>query len=54
VLPCLSDSLILTGTNALYAFDVASGQYANGGAPILTPQPGYQFRGVAMAPVRAQ
>ena len=39
--------------SAVYAFDTDTQSYNNGGAPILTPPAGFQFRGVAAAPVQA-
>lgn len=39
--------------SGVYALDVATGAWVNGGAPILTAAPGTQFRGVAAAAVVA-
>ena len=42
--------------SALYALDFTAGAlngtWANGGAPIMTPQPGFQLRGVAALPIQ--
>jgi hypothetical protein len=40
-----------TGASALWSFDVASGTYNNNGAALATTAPGYQWRGIAMAPM---
>lgn len=39
------------GTSGVHAWDVASQAYTNQGAPVVVAPPGFQFRGVAGAPI---